>query len=415
MTYVLVALGSMGDVRPQLALARALQDQGAEALVVGLDDYADTCKEADVPFTPMRVHTMEPIRSPVLARVAAGNQTVGAVIVRRWLAANAERIAAVLDDVVAPGDDVVSGLLSLPACRLLSEHRGCALAELMLAPTLPTAYGASLVGAPRPGRSAVNRPYSWSLRRAALSVGAPIAAALRRRLPSGLRGTGRTRPRHRTRVLLGCSRQLVPPAPDWKQDVVITGHLRMPGAAFWQPPQDLTRFLTDGDPPVFIGFGSVPLRDPVGAVEEQARAVARIGLRAVLQPAPGFTAWDAGWGEHVHVLRRAPHEWLLPRTTAAIHHGGAGTTHAALAAGVPQGVIPFSLDQPYFARRVAALGLGPGDLDLTGAHGQGLERLLHALTAGPKTAGYQGRARRFSALIAQEDGAARAADVLLGG
>lgn len=307
MTYVLVALGSMGDVRPQLALARALRDQGAEALVVGVDDYADICKEADVPFTPTRVHTMEPIRSPVLARVAAGNQTVGAVIVRRWLTANAERIAAALDDVVAPGDHVVSGLLSLTACRLLSEHRGCALAELMLAPTLPTAYGASLVGAPRPGRSAVNRPYSWTLRRAALGVGAPIAAALRRRLPSGpSRSAGRARPRHRTRVLLGCSRQLVPPAPDWKQDVVVTGHLRMPGAASWRPPQDLTRFLTDGDPPVFIGFGSVPLRDPVGAVEEQARAVARTGLRAVLQPAPGFTAWDAGWGEHVHMLRRAP-------------------------------------------------------------------------------------------------------------
>ena len=123
MTYVLVALGSMGDVRPQLALARALQDQGAEALVVGMDDYADTCKEADAPFTPMRVHTMEPIRSPVLARVAAGNQTVGAVIVRRWLAANAERIAAVLDDVVAPGDDVVSGLLTGRNVNIINTRR----------------------------------------------------------------------------------------------------------------------------------------------------------------------------------------------------------------------------------------------------------------------------------------------------
>lgn len=112
-----------------------------------------------------------------------------------------------------------------------------------------------------------------------------------------------------------------------------------------------------------------------------------------MYPAAGFTDWDRDYGEHVHLVRFTPHDWLLPRTAAAVHHGGAGTTHGALAAGVPQGVIPFSLDQPYFARRVAALGLGPGGLDPGRTDVEGPTRILTDLTRGERAEGYRRRAR----------------------
>jgi sterol 3beta-glucosyltransferase len=58
-------------------------------------------------------------------------------------------------------------------------------------------------------------------------------------------------------------------------------------------------------------------------------------------------------------VRDVPHEWLFPRMRAIVHHGGAGTTGAALRAGVPSIVVPLGFDQPFWGRRVHALGVGP--------------------------------------------------------
>jgi len=68
----------------------------------------------------------------------------------------------------------------------------------------------------------------------------------------------------------------------------------------------------------------------------------------------------AGWGglgvidgaavrsPHVHVVDTVPHGWLFPRCAAAVHHGGAGTTAASTAAGIPTAIVPFFGDQPYW-------------------------------------------------------------------
>ena len=153
---------------------------------------------------------------------------------------------------------------------------------------------------------------------------------------------------------------------------------------------------------------------PVPEGPPRAEAARRAGTRALLYPAAGFTDWDRDYGEHVHLVRFAPHDWLLPRTAAAVHHGGAGTTHGALAAGVPQGVIPFSLDQPYFARRVAALGLGPGGFDPGRTDVEGLTRILTDLTRGERAEGYRRRAREAVRVVERENGARTAARILLG-
>src|SRR5699024_8744963 len=66
---------------------------------------------------------------------------------------------------------------------------------------------------------------------------------------------------------------------------------------------------------------------------------------------------EGGWDEDVLFVDGEPHELLLPRTRAVVHHGGAGTTAAALRSGIPQVVVPFVLDQPFFGRRVREIGV----------------------------------------------------------
>ena len=63
--------------------------------------------------------------------------------------------------------------------------------------------------------------------------------------------------------------------------------------------------------------------------------------------------------ENILVLESVPHDWLLPHCKTVIHHGGAGTTAAALRSGIPNLVVPFAADQPFWGARVHAIGAGP--------------------------------------------------------
>ncbi len=88
----------------------------------------------------------------------------------------------------------------------------------------------------------------------------------------------------------------------------------------------------------------------------------RAGKRGLLATAGGALATSAS-NEYVHVIAEAPHDRLLPFVSATLHHGGAGTTGAALRAGRPTAICPFIGDQPFWARRANALGVGPKPLD----------------------------------------------------
>jgi vancomycin aglycone glucosyltransferase len=98
--------------------------------------------------------------------------------------------------------------------------------------------------------------------------------------------------------------------------------------------------------------------DPARTTREVVEAVRAAGARALV---------SRGWAElggaslppEVLAIGPVSHSALLPRVRAMVHHGGAGTTHAAARAGTPQVVVPHLLDQYYWADRVHTLGLAP--------------------------------------------------------
>jgi UDP:flavonoid glycosyltransferase YjiC (YdhE family) len=123
-------------------------------------------------------------------------------------------------------------------------------------------------------------------------------------------------------------------------------------------PAEVERFLADGPPPVYLGFGSMPDPDPATTTRRVLDAVLRLGCRAIISR--GWAGIGAGpLPAGVLAIEPVSHASLFPRVTAVVHHGGAGTTHTAARAGVPQIVVPHILDQFYFARRVEALGVAP--------------------------------------------------------
>ncbi|EOD64226.1 glycosyltransferase, partial [Amycolatopsis vancoresmycina] len=131
------------------------------------------------------------------------------------------------------------------------------------------------------------------------------------------------------------------------------------------------------------------------------------GLRALVALGRGGLRPD-GLGENAFCLTQAPHDWLFPRMAAVVHHGGAGTTGAALAAGRPQVVCPFMFDQPFFGRRLFALGVAPRPQPLRELTADGLARAIGAAVSGSVPA----RAGELAELIRAEDGVGHAVKVL---
>lgn len=127
-------------------------------------------------------------------------------------------------------------------------------------------------------------------------------------------------------------------------------------------PEAVERFLAKPGPPVvYAGFGSMVTTDAAALTRTLLDAAERAGVRVLI---------SAGWSRlgggdlpaHALAAGALPHDALFPRVACVVHHGGAGTTHAALRAGIPQVIVPHLLDQYFWAHRVRAAGLGPAGI-----------------------------------------------------
>jgi sterol 3beta-glucosyltransferase len=119
----------------------------------------------------------------------------------------------------------------------------------------------------------------------------------------------------------------------------------------------LDTWLAEGEAPIYFGFGSMPVLDPGALLGDIAGLCEELNTRALV--GAGWTQYDqSALGERVFVAKHFNHDVVLPRCVAAVHHGGAGTTHSVLAAGLPSLVCPIFSDQPFWARRLEQLEVG---------------------------------------------------------
>jgi UDP:flavonoid glycosyltransferase YjiC (YdhE family) len=145
------------------------------------------------------------------------------------------------------------------------------------------------------------------------------------------------------------SQALIPRPPDWGDHINITGFSFLDAGSNYTPPDDLAEFLAKGPPPVYIGFGSIVVDDPVGLTKLLFDAVKLAKVRAIV---------SKGWGgvgtgdvpDDVYLIGNCPHDWLFKRVSCVVHHGGAGTTAAGIALGKPTVVVPFFGDQPFWGQ-----------------------------------------------------------------
>lgn len=131
----------------------------------------------------------------------------------------------------------------------------------------------------------------------------------------------------------------MPKPSDWKSNIDVCGFF-FRSLPDYTPPPDLDSFLQKGSPPVYIGFGSIVIEDPVAMTNMILQAVKSLGIRAIIS-----RGWsnigEAASDDQVFYLGDCPHEWLFQHVAAVIHHGGAGTTACGLRFGRTTTIIPF--------------------------------------------------------------------------
>ncbi|MCV7282688.1 glycosyltransferase [Mycolicibacterium flavescens] len=122
---------------------------------------------------------------------------------------------------------------------------------------------------------------------------------------------------------------------------------------------EVTSWLAAGSPPIYFGFGSMPVESPGAAVQMIIDVCARLGERALISSGVwDLSGVDFTGADHVKVVRTVNHAAVFPRCRAVVHHGGAGTTAASVRAGVPTLVIWVGADQPFWGKQVQRLGIG---------------------------------------------------------
>jgi sterol 3beta-glucosyltransferase len=165
----------------------------------------------------------------------------------------------------------------------------------------------------------------------------------------------------------------------------------------------LVRFLESGPPPVYFGVGSMRSERMAALLRTAAEAITATGQRGILAAPQGMAEHVPG--DRFLAVEGIPHAWLFPRMRLVIHHGGAGTTGAALRGGVPSLATPVTADQAFWGRRISHLGVGPQPVP---ANRLTVSRLAALIDQMLQDRQMQERASAFGQALEDEDGTAGA-------
>jgi sterol 3beta-glucosyltransferase len=403
MRVAIHTLGTRGDVQPYLALAVGLKAAGHEVMIAAPSQFEAFVGARGVAFAHLPGEFLALMETPEAKAAMTGSAGFAAglkmmklfkPIARRQLTAEWQAAQSFQPDLIihhpkAIAAPHIAAKLSCPAV----------LASPLPGFTPTASFASPLV----PFRSL------GPLNRLTHSVMAESGGALFRKMIGEWRVSELQLPRKPetkpkpNATLYAYSAHVVPVPPDWPDTVAVTGYWFLDDTDDWQPGPELQAFIDGGEPPVYVGFGSMPGIDPQSLTTLVLEALIKAGKRGVLATGGGalqdFRIRDAFF------IEGAPHEKLFPLMAACVHHGGAGTTGAALRAGKPSVICPFFGDQPFWAKRMQDLSVGPAPVEMRQLSSDALAR---AITEATGTASMQQRAKGLGEAIRAEDGVASA-------
>jgi sterol 3beta-glucosyltransferase len=389
---MVLTAGSTGDVEPFAVLAGVLAKRGHTVTLAADARFERLAPGGRVEFAPIRADFHSLLPTPDRKRPSLRGEVfpvIQGMLEDSWMVARSTQ----------PGI-IVAHQKSLAAPHL-AEKLGIPHVRALTVPMLTPTRAFAVPGLVRHNLGGLLNRASYGL---VGLLSAPYSGLIRSWRGESLALAPRGKPPAAVKTLYCYSPSLVATPADWPPDTVATGYWLRDQAGADRVDPALDGFVAAGASPIYVGFGSSVGPDPASLGAAVSEAVHRAGVRAVIA---------SGWGamsnlrsdSDTFVVESAPHRWLFPRVAAVVHHGGAGTTAAGLAAARPSVICPFQGDQHFWAAAVHRAGAGPQPLPakkLTSAN------LASAIRAAIHDSAMLARAAELSERITQEDGATRA-------
>ncbi|MDX2074847.1 MAG: glycosyltransferase [bacterium] len=410
--YLLIGMGSRGDVQPLVALGEAMHRAGMDVTIGAGVNFGAWIESRGITFAPMNIDIQAMMNTPEGIEWInnSKNSMQEGRNMKRMLDAYADVMTQDLLQICEPADVLISNLPTFGFVAAIAEKFHKKHWFVLLSPLTPSAYPESTFQPMIPRlKTPINRLSGYIGLYFTHWVSKASTNTFRKKL--GLPAwTYRDYLREWTSIplLYGVSEPVMIRDGRWHDKTAVTGYWIDPLPANYTPPAPLAQFLAGGDAPVYIGFGSMSSKDPQATTALIMDAVKKAGVRAIIYSGwAGLSADDIP--SNIFLLESAPHEWLFPRMSAVIHHGGAGTTAAALRAGVPSGVISHMADQPYWGRRVYELGVGAKFIR---RHKLTSDKLAQMITTLTQTPSIKEKAQVLGAKLRAENGVENAVRVI---
>lgn len=400
---ILCAIGSSGDVHPFVGLGRALRRRGYRVTVITAGYFRNLVEQAGLEFVdPLpAMDFREMIRNPRIWHPLHGTRTIIDHAVRPLL----EPVYRSILDHQTPGHTLVCGSSLACGARVAQEAEGIPLVSIHLSPML---FRSDFEG-PRLPVLLVHRGPAWFRRLQWWLIDSisdraicPWLNAFRGRLGlSPIRGVFREWMHSPLRLIAMFPEWFAPLQPDWPPQTRLTGFPLYSEEGVVEPAPDVVRFLEDGTPPLVFTPGSANVfgGDFFAAAADACQRLGRRGLLLTRFPEQVPAALPDG----VRHADFVPFRWLLKRSALLVHHGGIGSMSQALAAGVPQVIMPMGFDQCDNASRVERLGVGRS-LPPKRFRGAALAETIRGLVDEPAVTD---RCRAIAARLADADGIER--------
>jgi rhamnosyltransferase subunit B len=356
---IVIALGSAGDVHPLIGLSLTLRRRGHDVLMIGPSFFRNLAERVGLEYAGIGTgdEYREALRDPDLWHPTRSFS----VVARRLIVPALQPVYEMIQN-RRRADTVLASACTAFAARIAQEKLRVPLATTHLQPIMlrsaqsPACFGFPDVLGHLP--PVLRRVYYRVAD--ALIVDPPVANETNRfRAELGLAPVTRLFNSwiHSPDLVIGLFPEwFSPPPADWPPNVALTGFPLWDESEVRMPSSDLKEFLSVGDPPLVFTAGSANLQGKkfFDVSADVCRVTGRRGLLLTQFPEQLPLSLPNGV-RHFHYV---PFSEVLPRSLALIHHGGIGTMSQAIAAGIPQLVIPTSHDQPDNAVRVRRMGIG---------------------------------------------------------
>lgn len=355
----IICAGSRGDFQPYIALAQQLKNLGKDVRISGSSEVEKLVRSYGINFFPIEADFEKLGVDPKMLKEAQS-------------ADNPLKMLLTFNKMKKYGIKIAEETYaSLEGSELIVYHPGCTIGffaakEMEIPAVLATPFPMhktseylSVVSYGKTKATKLNKVISYKMIQSMLWLASSTTVKGHWKNHFGRLPKEFSAPYEKTSAnhpaIVSCSNFVFPRPNDWNKNIHQNGYWFVEENIEYTPPREISDFLSKGEKPVYIGFGSVFNSEKKSELVKLVIDAMTLCKKRCIISGMGKIA---NLPNNIIAVDNIPHTWLFNNVSVVCHHGGAGTTAAGFRAGVPSVIIPFSNDQFAWAHRAYDLGVG---------------------------------------------------------